>query len=147
MNQHIRYHQIWIKCQYMSNICQAQTKGKWDNETNKREQKKGPRGVSKSKGLKTSSSRVRRFEDFEHHITSCNIMGCRETDDVSWTRKFFSGFMRGFPLQSPPPIEKHQLDVGGIESRWNGMVPKVSAQICQGVPGSLWDPKGGKSLY
>ncbi len=44
-----------IECQYMSNICQAQMKGEQDNETdkrNKREQEKGPRGASRSKGLK-----------------------------------------------------------------------------------------------
>ncbi len=44
-----------IECQYMSNICQAQMKGEQDNETdkrNKREQEKGTRGASRSKGLK-----------------------------------------------------------------------------------------------
>src|SRR6266542_2394365 len=76
MNQHIRYHQMSIECQYMSNICQAQTKGQWDDETdkrNKREQEKGPRSASRSKGSKASSSRVRRFEDFEYHATSQDI--------------------------------------------------------------------------
>ena len=28
-----------IECQYMSNICQTQMKGKWDNETNKRNER------------------------------------------------------------------------------------------------------------
>ncbi len=71
-----------IECQYMSNIYQAQMKGEWDNETdkrNKREQEKGPRSASRSKGLKASSSRVRRFEDFKHHATSRH----HETDKVS----------------------------------------------------------------
>ena len=47
-----------FKCQYMSNICQTQTKGKQDKETNKRnkrEQEKGSRGVFRSKGSKTSN--------------------------------------------------------------------------------------------
>ena len=60
-----------IKCQYMSNVCQAQMKGEWDNETNKRnkrEQEKGPRGASRSKGSKASSLRIRRFEDFECYV-------------------------------------------------------------------------------
>src|SRR6266540_3682733 len=76
MNQQTRYHQMSIECQYMSNICQTQTKGKWNNETNKRnkrKQEKGPRGVSRSEGSKISSSRVRRFEDFEHHMSSRDI--------------------------------------------------------------------------
>src|SRR6266542_3465537 len=104
MNQYIRYHQMLIKCQYMSNICQTQTKGKQNNETNKRNkriQEKGPRGVSRSKGSKTSSSRVRRFEDFECHTTSRDIT--RQTNSNSKVRrlwKLFSGFVRGFPLQS-----------------------------------------------
>ena len=44
-------------------------KGKWNNKTNKRnkrEQEKGPRGASRSKGLKASSLRVRRFEGFRN---------------------------------------------------------------------------------
>src|SRR6266545_3976902 len=116
MNQYIRYYQMSIECQYMSNICQTQTKGKWDNKTNrrnKREQEKGPRGVSRSEGSKTSSSRVRRFEDFEHHATSCDIMrqmkclkleGSKASKIVQRLQKLFSGFMRGFPLHhlSPP---------------------------------------------
>src|SRR6266498_1374199 len=76
MNQHIRYHQMSIKCQYMSNICQAQMKGEWNNETdkrNKREQEKGPRSASRSKGSKALSSRVRRFENFKHHATSRDV--------------------------------------------------------------------------
>ena len=51
-------------------------KGKRNNETNKRnkrKQEKGPRGVSRSEGLKTLSSRVRRFKDFEHHVTSHDL--------------------------------------------------------------------------
>ena len=66
-----------IKCQYMSNICQAQTKGEQDNETDKRikrEQEKGPRSASRSKGSKASSSRVRRFKDFERHTTSRDVV-------------------------------------------------------------------------
>ena len=43
----------------------------------------------------------------------------------------------GFLLTITPPLEKHQLDVDGMESGWNGMVPKVSAQICRGTPGCL----------
>ncbi len=65
-----------IKYQYMSNICQTQMKDKWNNKTderNKREQEKGSRGVSRSEGSKTLSSRVRRFEDFERHATSCSV--------------------------------------------------------------------------
>src|SRR6266545_4019504 len=83
MNQHIRYHQMSIECQYMSNICQTQMKGKQNNETNKRnkrKQEKGPRGISRSKGSKTS-----------------NIMRHYETGEVSQTRRF-EGFVRGFPL-------------------------------------------------
>ncbi len=48
-----------IEYQYMSNICQTQTKGKQNNETNKRnkrKQEKGPRGVSRSEGSKTSKA-------------------------------------------------------------------------------------------
>ncbi len=55
-------------------------KDKWNNKTderNKREQEKGSRGVSRSEGSKTLSSRVRRFEDFKRHATSWDIM--RET--------------------------------------------------------------------
>src|SRR6266545_679464 len=146
MNQHIRYHQMSIECQYMSNICQAQTKGEWDNETDKRikrEQEKGPRGASRSKGSKALSSRVRRFKDLEHHMISRDVTRqtkCLELEDskiVRRLRKLFSCFMRGFPLQSPPPLEKHRLDAGGMKSRWNGMVPKVNAWICQGAPGCL----------
>src|SRR6266498_939917 len=91
MNQHIRYHQMSIKCQYMSNICQAQTKGERDNKTdkrNKREQEKGPRDASRSKGSKASSSRVRRFKDLEHHMISCDVMRHCETDEVSQTERF-----------------------------------------------------------
>ncbi len=80
-----------IKYQYMSNICQAQTKGEWDNKTdkrNKREQEKGPRSASRSKGSKALSLRVRRFKDFECHMTSCDIMRRRETDEASQTRRF-----------------------------------------------------------
>ena len=36
INQHTRYHQMSIECQYMSNICQTQMKDKQNNETNKR---------------------------------------------------------------------------------------------------------------
>src|SRR6266545_4977823 len=111
MNHHIRYYQMSIECQYMSNICQTQTKGKQNNETNKRnkrKQEKGPRGVSRSEGSKTSSSRVRRFEDFECHARSRDItrqMKCIELEGskaskiVQRLRKLFGGFVRGFPLQ------------------------------------------------
>ena len=60
-------------------------KGKWNNKTNKRnkrKQEKGPRGVSRSEGLKTSSSRIRRFKDFKCHMKH------HETDKVSQTRRF-----------------------------------------------------------
>src|SRR6266508_2432211 len=98
MNQHIKKHQMENKCQYISNICQAQTKGEWDNKTdkrNKREQEKGPRSASRSKGSKALSLRVRRFEDFECHMTSWDIAECRETDEVSQTRRF-----EGFRISS-----------------------------------------------
>ena len=52
-------------------------KGEWDNETDKRikrEQEKGPRGASRSKGSKASSLRVRRFKDFECHVTSQDVV-------------------------------------------------------------------------
>src|SRR6266498_1572006 len=91
MNQHIRYHQMSIECQYMSNVCQTQMKGKQDNETNKRnkrKQEKGPRGASRSKGLKTLSLRVRQFEDLEYHAISRNITQHHKTDEVSQTRRF-----------------------------------------------------------
>ncbi len=55
-----------IECQYMSNICQIQTKGKQDNETNKRNkraQEKGPRGASRSKGSKTSKRTGRKSKE------------------------------------------------------------------------------------
>ena len=51
-------------------------KGGQNNETDKRikrEQEKGPRGASRSKGSKALSSRVRRFEDFECHATSQDV--------------------------------------------------------------------------
>src|SRR6266545_1392910 len=114
MNQHTRYHQMSIKCQYMSNICQTQTKGKWDNETNKRskrEQEKGPRGASRSKGSKASSLRVRRFKDFKHHATSRDVarqMKCLKFEDSK-----ASETLQWFPLtvtlcnyiKSPPKRE------------------------------------------
>src|SRR6266511_1792859 len=113
MNQHIKYHQMSIECQYMSNICQAQMKGGQNNETDKRikrEQEKGPRGASRSKGSKALSSRVRRFEDFECHATSQDITrqtkclkleGSKALKIVQRLRKLFGGFVRGFPLQHP----------------------------------------------
>jgi len=70
-------------------------KGKWNNETNKRnkrKQKKEPRGVSRSEGLKTLSLRIRRFKDFEHHAISRDITRCHETDEVSRTRRLCEGF-------------------------------------------------------
>src|SRR6266545_6266863 len=102
MNQHIRYHQMSIECQYMSNICQAQAKGEQDNKTNrrnKREQEKGPRGASRSKGSKALSLRVRRFKDFEYHTTSRDRRSVSNLK-VQRLRKLFGGFMRSFPLQS-----------------------------------------------
>ena len=63
-------------------------KGKQDSKTdkrNKREQEKGPRSASRSKGLKALSSRVRRFEDFEHHVTSRDVvrqMKCLELEGL-----------------------------------------------------------------
>ena len=92
-----------IKCQYMSNIYQTQMKGKQNNETNKRnkrKQEKGPRGVSRSKGSKTLSLRVRRFEDFKCHATSWDIIrqtkcleleGSKALETLWWLHK-------GFPL-------------------------------------------------
>src|SRR6266545_1118312 len=106
MNQHIRYHQMSIECQYMSNICQTQIKGKWDNKTNKRnkrEQEKGPRGASRSKGSKTSN--ITRY-----HMTSQDMTRHHNTDKVSQTRRFegfedslkasetLQWFREGFPL-------------------------------------------------
>src|SRR6266540_6829421 len=88
MNQYTRYHQMSIECQYMSNICQTQTRGKWNNETNKRnkrKQEKGPRGVPRSEGLKTLSLRVRRFKDFKRHVISQDItrqMKCLELEGL-----------------------------------------------------------------
>src|SRR6266540_4176884 len=84
MNPYIRYHQMSIECQYMSNICQAQMKGERDNETDKRikrEQEKGPRGASRSKGSKASSLRIRSMK-------TLNIMRHHKTDEVSRTRRF-----------------------------------------------------------
>ena len=75
----------------MSNIYQTQMKGEWNNRTNKRnkrEQEKGPRGASRSKGSKTSSLKVRRFKDFECHVTPRDITRRRETDKVSQTQRF-----------------------------------------------------------
>src|SRR6266508_5580520 len=107
-----------IEYQYMSNICQTQMEDKWNSKTNKRnkrEQEKGPRGVSRSEGSKTLSLRVRRFKDFEHHATSCDIMGCRKTDEVSRTQRFedfedsskalktLQWLHEGFPLTITPP--------------------------------------------
>src|SRR6266540_1807422 len=88
MNQHIRYHQMSIKCQYMSNICQAQTKGERDNKTdkrNKREQEKGPRDASRSKGLKASSSLWWFREGFPLTGRFCYIE-CKLTDIWHWCR-------------------------------------------------------------
>src|SRR6266498_1197554 len=111
MNQHIRYHQMSIECQYMSNICQAQMKGERDDETdkrNKREQEKGPRGASRSKGSKASSSRVRRFEDFECHATSRDVArqtkclkleGSKALETLRW-------FHEEFPLTATSSFEK-----------------------------------------
>src|SRR6266542_3157864 len=122
MTQHLRYHQMSIKCQYMSNICQAQTKGERNNETdkkNKREQEKGPRGASRSKGSKALSSRVRRFEDFKRHATSQDVArqtkcleleGLKASKIVRRLRKLFSGFMRGFPLQAVSATNQQNLD-------------------------------------
>src|SRR6266540_3913788 len=141
MNQHIRYHQMSIECQYISNICQTQMKGKQNNKTNKKnksKQEKGPRSVSRSKGSKASSSRIRRFKDFEHHTTSRDVtrqMKCLELEGLK-ASKTLQWLHEGFPL-TITPLEKHQLDVGGMESRQNGMIPKVSARICQGAPGCL----------
>ncbi len=82
-------------------------KGEWDNETdkrNKREQEKGPRGASRSKGSKALSSRVRRFEDFEHHVisrdvvrqTKCLKLKClKASETLQW-------FHEGFPLTIAP---------------------------------------------
>ena len=92
-----------IECQYMSNICQAQMKGEWDNETdkrNKREQEKGPRGASRSKGLKALSLRVRRFKDFEHHATSWDVarqMKCLKLEGSKASETLW-WFREGFPL-------------------------------------------------
>src|SRR6266496_254223 len=98
INQHTRYHQMSIECQYMSNICQTQRKGKWNNETNKRnkrKQEKGPRCISRSEGL-----RVRRFKGFEHHATSRNItrqMKCLELKGLK-ASKTLRWLCEGFPL-------------------------------------------------
>src|SRR6266545_2008417 len=76
INQYTRYHQMSIECQYMSNICQTQMKGKQNNKTNKRnkrKQDKGPRGVSRSEDSKTLSSRVRRFKDFKYYTISRDV--------------------------------------------------------------------------
>src|SRR6266511_3332151 len=104
----MRYHQMSIECQYMSNICKKQMKGKQNNEINKRnkrKQEKGPRGVSRSEGSKTLSLRVRRFEDFECHATSCDItrqMKCLRLKG-SKALKTLQWLHESFPLQSPPP--------------------------------------------
>src|SRR6266540_6601871 len=90
-----------IECQYMSNICQTQMKGKWNNKTNKRnkrKQEKGPRGVSRSESSKTLSLRIRRFEYFEHHVISRDRQSVSNSK-VRRLQKLFGGFMRGFPLQ------------------------------------------------
>ncbi len=96
-----------IECHYMSNICQAQMKGEQNNKTdkrNKREQEKGPRGASRSKGFKFEGQKVRRLQ------TSHNITRCHETDKVSRTQRFegfkdslkasetLQWFHEGFPL-------------------------------------------------
>src|SRR6266545_4183191 len=101
----MRYHQMSIECQYMSNICQTQMKGKQNNKTNKRnkrKQEKGPRGVSRSEGSKTLSSRVRRFEDFECHTTSHDITRHHETDELelegSKALETLQWLREGFPL-------------------------------------------------
>ena len=76
-------------------------KGKRNNETNKRnkrKQEKGPRGVSRSEGSKTSSSRVRRFEDFEHHATLQDVTrqmkclkleGSKASESLWWLHEGF----------------------------------------------------------
>ncbi len=101
----VNWMSIYVK--YMSNT----NKGKWNNETNKRnkrKQKKEPRGVSRSEGLKTLSLRIRRFKDFEHHVTLWDVTrqikclelkGLKTSKIVRRLRKLFSGFMRGFSLQ------------------------------------------------
>src|SRR6266540_3081488 len=108
MKQYTRYYQMSIECQYMSNICQTQMKGKWNNETNrrnKRKQEKGPRGVSRSEDSKTLSSRVRRFEDFKHHILMQHHKTSRDRQSVS-NLKTLRWLHERFPLTITPPPRK-----------------------------------------
>src|SRR6266511_2178325 len=126
MNQHIRYHQMSIKGQYMSNICQAQMKGEWDNETdkrNEREQEKGPRGASRSKGLKALSLRVRRFKDFKHHAISQDVarqMKCLEFEDSKALETLW-WFHKEFPLTEHPcsfSLLPHPTCLQEMTRRW-----------------------------
>jgi len=45
--------------------------------------------------------------------------------------------VRGFPLQSPPLLDEHQLDARAGEIGQKGIVPKAVARMWRGAPGCL----------
>ena len=94
----------------MLNICQAQMKGKQDNETDKRikrEQEKGPRCASRSKGSKASSLRVRRFE-------VSWTQRFKDFEDSSKASKTLRWLPEGFPLTITPP----QKSINSMQVVW-----------------------------
>jgi len=44
---------------------------------------------------------------------------------------------KGFPLQSPPPLDEHQLDAEESEIGRKGIEPKVRARMQRGAPAFL----------
>ena len=85
------------------------------------------KGLGVSLGPKVQ--RLRMSHNITRQMKCLELEGSKASKTLQWLHE-------GFPL-TITPLEKHQLDVGGMESRQNGMVPKVSAQICQGAPGCL----------
>ena len=127
-----------IKCQLNVNICQIYVKHKWKAngimrlikgiEENRR------KGLGVSLGLKVwrlwvwESEGSKTLNIMQYHATSWDIT--RQTKCLELKNSLVASW-RVSPYNHPP------LEMGGMESGQNGMVPKVSAWICWGAPGCL----------